>query len=80
MSAPVSNCLNYSYIEKKVKYRLTMHRGQTDFYCFLIYFSIALLIYNSGQNLWTNGTICEKVAFPMYTESLKFSSQSLKPV
>ena len=30
------------------------------------------------KNLWTNGKICVKVAFPTYTESVKFSSQSLK--
>ena len=25
---------------------------------------------------WTNGKICAKVAFPRYTESLKFRNQS----
>ena len=27
-------------------------------------------------NYWTNGKICAKVAFPRYTESVKFRSQS----
>ena len=27
-------------------------------------------------NYWTNGKICAKVAFPSYTESVKFRSQS----
>ena len=27
-------------------------------------------------NFWTNGKICAKVAFPSYTESVKFRSQS----
>ena len=27
-------------------------------------------------NYWTNGKICAKVAFPRYTESVKFMSQS----
>ena len=27
-------------------------------------------------NYWTNGKICPKVAFPRYTESVKFMSQS----
>ena len=27
-------------------------------------------------NYWTNGKICAKVAFPIYTESVKFRSQS----
>ena len=27
-------------------------------------------------NCWTNGKICAKVAFPRYTESVKFRSQS----
>ena len=26
-------------------------------------------------NYWTNGKICAKVAFPRYTESVKFRSQ-----
>ena len=29
-------------------------------------------------NYWTNGKICAKVAFPRYTESVKFRSQSFK--
>ena len=27
------------------------------------------------KNFWTNGKICAKVAFPRYTESVKFRSQ-----
>ena len=29
-------------------------------------------------NYWTNSKICTKVAFPRYTESVKFMSQSRK--
>ena len=29
-------------------------------------------------NYWTNGKICAKVAFPRYTESVKFRSQAEK--
>ena len=39
--------------------------------------SNVIYMYNQGQGFkWTNGKICEKVAFPRYTESVKFKSQS----
>ena len=34
------------------------------------------MTYNQGQKLMANGKICAKVAFPSYTESVKFRSQS----
>ena len=32
------------------------------------------------KNLWTNGKICAKVAFPRYMKSVKFKSQSRETV
>ena len=43
------------------------------FYTLINLYGIATIIH---KNNGTNGKICAKVAFPRYTESVKFKSQS----